>query len=137
MRSDVIRIGMDATLAEAMTVCLQHRVRHLPVVDGGERLVGLVTDRDLRVFISHRLGTMMENNADRETLHRRVHVMMVRRVVTATPQTSVAEAALLMLQNHVGSLPVVDGSQRLVGIVTTHDLLALLAEQRVPVEAAL
>jgi len=129
MRKEVYRIGLDATLGEAMTLCLQHRIRHLPVVDSDESLVGLVTDRDLRAHISHRLGTIMENNADRETLHRRVHMVMVRGLVTVTRETAVGEAAHLMLQHHIGCLPVVDDGNHLVGMVTTSDLLNLLAEE--------
>ncbi|MBM3789782.1 MAG: CBS domain-containing protein [Acidobacteria bacterium] len=136
MRTEVFRVGMDATLGQAMAVCLQHRIRHLPVVDSGERLVGLVTDRDMRVFISHRLGTIMENGSDRESLHRHVHVMMVRRLVTVTPETTVGEAAYLMLQRNVGCLPVVDQEYRLIGIITTSDLLNLLAEDPAPAEPA-
>ena len=79
MQRNVVRADTDTTLGEAMTICFQHRIRHLPVVNNREKLAGLVTDRDLRFYISHRLGTIMENNSDRETLHHHVHVMMVRK----------------------------------------------------------
>jgi acetoin utilization protein AcuB len=127
MQKDVIRIRMDTTLSEAMTICLQHRIRHLPIINRLEILSGIVTDRDLRVYTSHRLGTIMENNSDRETLHRHVHVMMNRRVVTGTPDMTVGEAVDLMLSHHVGGLPVVDEKNRVVGMVTAIDFLALIA----------
>jgi len=128
MQTNIIRAGLDPTLGEAMTILLQHRIRHLPVVDNHGRLAGLVTDRDLRLHISHRLGTIMENNADREALRHHLHVIMVRRVVTAGPDMTVQEAAQKLLDNHIGCLPVVDADRRLVGIVSTGDFLRLLAE---------
>jgi acetoin utilization protein AcuB len=127
MKQDVIRAEMDTTLSEAITICFQQRIRHLPVVNSRGQLAGLVTDRDLRYYISHRLGTIMENNADREPLHRHLHVLMVRRVITGRLDMPVDEAARLMVDNHIGCLPVVDAENRLLGIVTTGDLLRLIA----------
>jgi acetoin utilization protein AcuB len=128
MRQDVIRTDMDATLGEAMTICFQHRIRHLPVLNSDGKLVGLVTDRDMRFYVSHRIGTIMENNSDRETLHHHLHVIMVRRLITGRPEMSIAQAARLMLDNHVGCLPVVDAENHLVGIVTAGDFLRLIAD---------
>jgi acetoin utilization protein AcuB len=130
MQQNVVRAAMDSTLGEAMTLCFQHRIRHLPVINSAGRLVGLVTDRDLRFYISHRLGTIMENNADRETLHHHLHVIMVRRVVTGKPEMTITEAARQMLDNHIGCLPVIDAENRLAGIVTAGDFLRLIAEER-------
>jgi acetoin utilization protein AcuB len=128
MQKNVVRADMDTTIGEAMTICFQHRIRHLPVLNSQGRLAGIVTDRDLRFYISHRLGTIMENNTDRETLHRHLHVVMVRRVITARPDMTVADAARLMVDYHVGCLPVVDAENRLLGIMTSGDFLRLIAD---------
>lgn len=130
MKTDVVRAEMDTTLGEAMTICFQHRIRHLPVLDSSGQLAGLVTDRDLRFYISHRLGTIMENKSDRETLHHHLHVIMVRRVITGRPEMTVAQAARQMLDNHVGCLPVADADNHLVGIVTASDFLYLISEEK-------
>ncbi len=81
MTEDVVCIDMDFTLLKAIELCSEKRIRHLPVLDEDNRLVGIVTDRDLRYFLSPRLGTISENNSDRESLSRHVHQMMVRKVV--------------------------------------------------------
>lgn len=133
MQQNVIRADMDATLGEAMTICFQHRIRHLPVLSSEGKLAGLVTDRDLRFYISHRLGTIMENTSDRETLHHHLHVIMLRRVITGRPEMAVTEAARLMLDNHVGCLPVVDEQHHVLGIVTTSDFLRLIADGRLAI----
>ena len=135
IRTRVISINMDATLGEAMELCLNRRIRHLPVVDDDGRLAGLMTDRDLRAHISPRMGTISENNADRETLHRRIHLFMVREIVSGFPSMTLAEATGLMLEKRVGCLPVVDEDRRLVGIVTTSDFLGIFAQQYPPCRA--
>jgi CBS domain-containing protein len=128
MTREAICIDMDTALGEAMELCLQNRVRHLPVVDELKHLAGLVTDRDLRAAISPRLGTLSENNRDRETLGFRVHRIMARHVVSTSADATLAEAAQLMLTNRIGCLPVVDGERCVIGIITTSDLLRYLAE---------
>ena len=130
MQEDVVRADMDSTLGDAITLCFQHRIRHLPVVNNG-KLVGIVTDRDLRFYVSHRLGTIMENNSDRETLHHHLHVIMVRRLVSGRPGMTIAEGARLMIDHHVGCLPVVDAGNHLLGIVTANDFLRLIADRKV------
>jgi len=127
MKRDVVSIDMDATLSEALELCMDRRIRHLPVTDDGGRLVGILTDRDIRYYLSPRLGTISENSADRATLERRVHVVMVRKIVVGTPDMSLAAAARKMLDHRVGSLPVVDSDHKLVGIVTANDFLILIA----------
>ncbi len=128
MTRDVVCVPMDFTLGKAIELCSEKGIRHLPVLDEHNRLVGIVTDRDLRYFLSPRIGTLSENNSDRDSLARRVHQIMVRQVLCATADTSLSEAAQLMLTNRVGCLPVVDGGQRVIGILTTTDLLRYIAE---------
>ncbi len=127
MKRDVVSIDMDAPLSEALELCMGRRIRHLPVTDDEGRLVGILTDRDIRYYLSPRLGTISENSADRATLERRVHVVMVRKIVVGTPDMSLAAAARKMLDHRVGSLPVVDSEHKIVGIVTANDFLVLIA----------
>lgn len=127
MRREVVSIDMDATLSEALDLCMQSRIRHLPVTDESGRLVGMLTDRDIRYYLSPRLGTISENSADRAMLERRVHVIMVRKIVIGTPDMSLASAARKMLQHRVGSLPIIDAENMVVGIVTANDFLVLMA----------
>jgi acetoin utilization protein AcuB len=128
MKTGVISIRMDATLETALEVCAEKEIRHLPVVDEQNRLVGILTDRDIRRHLSPRLGTLSENGSDRASLQRHIHVLMARHVVTGTPEMSLAEAARKLLHNRVGCLPIVDAENLVVGIVTSSDFLQLLAE---------
>ena len=123
MTHDVACADMDNTIGEAMDICNENQIRHLPVLDEQKRLVGLVTDRDLRFFISPRLGTLSENSADRESLQRRIHLVMIRKVHATYANASIASAARMMLDNRIGCLPVVDEEEHVVGIITTSDFL--------------
>jgi acetoin utilization protein AcuB len=127
MKSPVVSIGMDESLKAALDLCNSRRIRHLPVVDENKSLVGILTDRDIRYHLSPRLGTISENSSDRATLERRVHMVMVRNVITGIPDMTLATAAKTILRNRVGCLPVVDRDNRVVGIVTTSDFLILIS----------
>lgn len=128
MNRDVVCADMDTPLGKAMDLCSEKRIRHLPVLDEHRQLVGLVTDRDLRYYVSPRLGTISENRSDRESLERPLHLIMVRNVVVASDDAALSEAAGLMLANRVGCLPIVDSDHHVVGILTTTDLIRHIAE---------
>ncbi len=123
MVRDPVTIGPKATVAEAEALLDAHRIRHLPVMDGG-RLVGLITDRDIRLASMPR---PRKEPSQPDALLQLVHVeqVMTPGPATASPDMPIAEAARLMLEHRYGGLPVVaDG--RLVGIITQGDLLKAL-----------
>ncbi len=124
MSQQVVTIGASDSCQEAAARMYGARVRHLPVVDSEGMLVGIVTDRDLRhhLFtpqVFRDLGTLSV-----DTLLKAVPVseVMSTPVVTARPEEELLAAAHDMLEDKVGSLPVVQGG-RVVGILTETDLL--------------
>ena len=128
MTREVVCIDMDTSIGDSMEVCEKKRIRHLPIVDDQNCLVGLVTDRDLRYSISPRIGSISENNSDRLSLKRPVHLIMVRAVFSTTPETSLSDAAELMLAHRIGCLPVIDQQRHVVGIATTSDYIRHVAQ---------
>ena len=125
MRQPVTTIEAETSVRRAAALMREGAIRHLPVVDGRGRLIGIVTDRDLRqvVFdaaLRERLGT----NAD-QLGNLPVREVMTWGVVTVTPATDLRAAAALMRERRLGALPVVEGS-RLVGMLTEDDLVAAL-----------
>jgi acetoin utilization protein AcuB len=111
----------------ARALCEQHRVNQLPVEAEG-RIVGIVTDRDLRdAFPSVAQEITSPTDAHRLTASLRVEDIMTRNVVSVTEDDSIDLAADIMRRERIGALPVLRGTH-LVGILTRTDLLgALLA----------
>jgi acetoin utilization protein AcuB len=100
----------------------EHRFHHLLVVDG-DRLVGVISDRDLLRATSPFIDTLAERPQDLATLRRRAHQIMSRRPIVARRDDSVAQAASAMLAHGVSCLPVVTCDGRVEGIVSWKDLM--------------
>ncbi len=130
MSANVRTIRDTESCREAAAVMAQARVRHLPVVDEARRLVGIVTDRDLRHRLFHPAVFPEVGTVPVQTLLGAVRVreIMSRPVVTARPDDDLEAAARLMLEDKVGSLVVVDEAERVVGIVTETDLLRRIVQ---------
>ncbi|HEU5320936.1 MAG TPA: CBS domain-containing protein [Methylomirabilota bacterium] len=124
MRRDVVTIEDHASCQEAVALMCRRGIRHLPVVGGDGRLRGIVTDRDLRhyLFAPGVLETVGTSGVERILSTAPVTRVMSTPVVTVAPDAPLTAAARLMLQDKVGSLPVVDGG-RVTGIITETDLL--------------
>ena len=118
MKTPVLTIGPEATLEAAFGLLLQKGIRHLPVMEEG-RLVGILTDRDIR------LATSALNPKGPCPGSTRVGEVMTKEVVTAHPLDPVEEAARVMRTQKIGCLPVLEDGV-LVGIVTGIDLLDAL-----------
>jgi CBS domain-containing membrane protein len=129
MTSDVTTLKRNEKLTIADDVMQLGRIRHLPVLDDdGEQVVGIVSQRDLfRGALAQALG--YGQHARRKILDTLlVKDVMTTEVVTTTPETPLAEAARVLMERKIGSLPVVkDG--RLVGIITEGDFVALVARK--------
>ncbi|HSF05258.1 MAG TPA: CBS domain-containing protein [Methylomirabilota bacterium] len=122
MSRGVATIHSDALVRGAAEMMRTRRIRHLPVVNREGRLVGIVTDRDLRQVIFDP-SIQGQAGAVADTLGRlTVREVMTWGVVTARPDTTIGEAARRMHEKKIGALPVVEGD-RVVGIVTESDIL--------------
>jgi acetoin utilization protein AcuB len=125
MRAPVMTIAADATVREAAALMRARAIRHLPVLDDRGRLVGIVTDRDLRqVVFDAAVRERLPLEADALGALP-VREVMTWSVVTVTPATDLRAAAILMRERRLGALPVVEDG-RLVGMLTERDLIAAL-----------
>src|SRR5688500_7254923 len=120
MTREVVTLGPEASAAEAWGLCQEMEIRHLPIVEGG-RLVGLVSDRDLR-DISPPRGS----GGERETLGwTRLRDMMSTDLVTIHPRGTIEHAARELYDRKIGCLPVVADGE-LAGIITSSDMMRTL-----------
>lgn len=122
MQVKVISLHPGDSVLMALETAKTYRIRHLPVVEGG-KLVGIVSDRDLRDVSPSVLCP--ERPEILETM--RVRDIMKTRVITVHPLDTIDEAARLMYDHRIGCLPVVRGDE-MVGIVTETDLLRAIVE---------
>ena len=123
MTRNLVTLSPDASVAEALTLCRERRIRHIPIVEEG-RLVGIVSDRDLR-DASPALGDAKRASTLQEI---RVGDVMTREVSTADPQDPIENVAQQMYELKIGSLPVVteEDEEKLLGIVTSSDVMRAL-----------
>ena len=124
MNRNLVTVDKQASLRKARRILDQYRIRHLLVVDG-KRLVGIVTDRDLRQAAPSSKSPLTVGEREEFMDELKVSEVMSRKLITASPTTTVREAAKALVREKIGCLPVVDGNQ-LVGIVTQADLLEIL-----------
>ncbi len=117
MRSPVVTIAPGTTLQEAYRTMQQKNIRHLPVLEDG-RLIGVITDRDLRLATSTLAPTPFPSGIQ-------VSKVMCSTPLTADAMDPVEDAARTMRERKIGCLPVMD-SNRLIGIITGIDLLDAL-----------
>jgi len=112
MVTDPLTIGPDASLAELDALCAKFRVSGLPVVDGEGKLLGIITNRDLRFVEPSRFETIRV----RET-------MTPMPLVTANVGVSREDASALLAKHKVEKLPIVDVENRLTGLITVKDFV--------------
>lgn len=111
MTTNVVTIKKEASIQEALALMKRDSIRHLPVVNASQKLIGWVTDADLR-------GVLIASMLEELTLED----VMVRKPYTASPDMPLEEAANLILEKKIGGLPVVEQG-KLVGIITVVDIL--------------
>ncbi|MBF8279075.1 MAG: uncharacterized protein HW409_471 [candidate division NC10 bacterium] len=133
MNRDLVTVDKQASLRRARRILDQHRIRHLLVVEG-KRLVGIVTDRDLRQAAPSSKSPLTISERQEFMDELKVLEVMSRKLITASSTTTIREAAKVMVSEKIGCLPVVDGNQ-LVGIVTQTDLLEMLVRGEQATEA--
>jgi CBS domain-containing protein len=124
MRSVVVTLAPDDSVDEAIRRCTDWRIRHIPVLADDEELVGIVSDRDIRLSVGRALVADQQASASggKPTDTPRIKSIMSHEVLTVDPREAISRAATLMLDGHCSALPVtVDGM--LMGILTRTDIL--------------
>jgi acetoin utilization protein AcuB len=109
---------------EAVGIMVDNDLRHVPVVDAGGRVVGIVSDRDVRTAIGDPVEALHQELTEVDELQ--VGGVMTTDVVTVREDRQLSDVARQFVDERVGAIPVVDGRDRLVGIVTYVDVIRAL-----------
>jgi len=126
MRAPAVTVNLAAPVSEALALMREHNVRRLPVVIDTGELRGIITQGDIRGADLLRVAGMDPFDIADALRRIKVYEVMSEDPITVTPETSLREAAMLMIENKIGGLPVVDENRMVVGIITESDLFEAL-----------
>ena len=118
MSEDLITVDKDQSLSDALKLLRKHNVSRLPVTNNKE-LVGIISERD----IANKLGSSKYESMPASRLH--ISSVMVKDVFTVPETMQLDEVAKLMLENGIGSVPVMNDDGKMVGIVSKADFVTL------------
>lgn len=126
MTKDVIAITPETSMMKASRLMKDKKIRRLPVVDEGGRVVGVVSDRDVKEASPSKATTL-----DMHELYYLLSELKVKDIMTKTPfcakeNDSVENVALVMMERGFGGMPVVADDNKLVGIITESDIFRVL-----------
>jgi len=124
MTHKVITVGPQANIFEAQELMAQYQIRHLPVVEASGRLIGIVTDRDIRSALPYKSFKKPPSKEEKKNLAQlQINEIMTREPITISPSHTIQDALLIIQDSKVGALPVVDENRKLKGIISVRDLL--------------
>lgn len=120
MSSPVVSLHPEMKVADGWRYFNKIGVRHMPVMSTDNQIVGIVSERDL-------LNRLMILNQTVETsTNQTISEVMTKQVISASRETDIRRIARAMFESHIGTMPIVDDSKLLIGIVTRSDILYAL-----------
>ncbi|HOE83902.1 MAG TPA: CBS domain-containing protein [Sphaerochaeta sp.] len=117
----------DMSIAEASNLMKQEKVHRLPVLDKDKKLVGILTEKDILYATPSPASSLSIHEMAYLLSKLTVKKLMSKNVITITKNTTVEEAARMMVDQDLSSLPVLDGD-KLIGIVSKSDMFKILLE---------
>jgi acetoin utilization protein AcuB len=126
MAPKVMTLDPDNTAADALSLMKEKHIHHLPIV-AQDKLVGILTDRDLREFSAAKSSAVDVYAIHYLPAKTKLRDIMKTEPITTTSDTPLEQAAMVMLDQDIGCLPVVDAG-KLIGIITDKDIFSALVD---------
>lgn len=127
MRTDLITVSPSTSLEDASILIKKKKIDHLLVVNDSGKLVGILSDRDVKQYWASPATTLSNHELNYLLQQVLVEMVMVKAVETVSPDTTIERAALIMQEKDINALPVMD-SDELIGIITSTDVMGVLLE---------
>ena len=127
MHTDLITVSPKTTLVEARKLIQEKKIDHLLVVNDQKKLVGILSDRDLKQYWASPATSLSTHELNYLLDKVLVAMVMVKTVVTVSTNTTIERAAFVMQQNRISSLPVMEDGE-LAGIITSTDVMGVLLQ---------
>ncbi len=128
MSKEVVTITADRSMMKASKVMKDKGISRVPVVDGEGRIIGIISDRDIKDASPSKATTLDMHELYYLLSEIKIKDIMTKKVTTIREDETVEKAAVLMLEGNFGGLPVVDEEKRPVGILTDTDVFKVLVD---------
>ncbi len=125
MHTELITVSPSASLEDANILIKKKKIDHLLVVNNEGRLVGILSDRDVKQYWASPATTLSNHELNYLLQQVLVEMVMIKAVITISPNTTIERAALLMQEHDINALPVME-DENLVGIITSTDVMGVL-----------
>lgn len=132
MSGGLVTVRRETPVLEARDRMVKERIRHLLVTDAGGALLGIVTDRDIRLNLPSQATSLSVWEINHLLTKLTVGQVMTQSLITVGPDRPARDGARLMLNHKIGALPVLDDGH-LVGIVTETDIVRAFVHMTAPV----
>jgi acetoin utilization protein AcuB len=120
----VITVAPDDGIFKAQELMAANKIRHLPVIESNNRLIGVVTDRDIRSALPYKFFKESPSEEEKKNFAElKIKNIMAKNPITISPTYTLQDALLMIQDARVGALPVVDENGILSGIISVRDLL--------------
>jgi len=126
MTTDVVSVDEERSMMKASIIMKEKKIRSLPVVNKKGKVIGIVSDRDLKDAAPSKATTLDVYELNYLLSSMKIKDIMTKNVVFVRPDETVEFAAILMLENRISSLPVLNSNDKLVGIITQTDVFKVL-----------
>lgn len=128
MTKNVIAVSPDESMMKASKLMKDHEIRRLPVVDEQGRLIGIISDRDIKEASPSKATTLDVHELYYLLSEIKVKDIMTKTAIALHVEETVEKAAVVMHDRRVGGLPVVDDANKVVGIITESDIFRVFID---------
>lgn len=126
MTKDPIVVQPESSIMKAAKKMKENNIRRLPVVDESGKLVGIVSDRDIKEASPSKATTLDMHELYYLLSEIKVGDIMTKKPLTVRAEDTMEKAAVILMRNHIGGLPVIDADDKVVGVVTDSDVFTVL-----------
>lgn len=127
MTKEVVTVSPEDNISLAIKLMKEKKIKHLPVVNKDKKIVGILSDRDIKEYTPSKATTLDIHELHYVLFNTKVKEIMVKKVYTTTPLTPIEEAAMIMYDRNIGCLPVVE-KDKIVGIISDRDIFRVLVD---------
>lgn len=128
MTSNVVSATEDVSMLKVSKLMKEHNIKRVPIVDGDNKLIGIVSDRDIKEASPSKATTLDIHELSYLLSELKIKEIMTKNPVTVSPMDTIEQAARIMLEKKLTGLPVVDWENKLVGIITEADIFKIFTE---------